>query len=51
MSIPSAILSLEALARKAEYTAEAFNSLNADAVLTKKQSHALESAGISDRGY
>lgn len=44
MSIPSAILSLEALARKAEYTVEAFNSLNSDAILTKEQSHALESA-------
>lgn len=44
MSIPSAILSLETLARKAEYTVKVFNSLNSDAILTKEQSHALESA-------
>lgn len=46
MSIGSAILSLEALARKAEYTAEAFDSLNSNAVLTKEHYHALESASM-----
>ncbi|MCJ1344894.1 hypothetical protein MMC31_003099 [Peltigera leucophlebia] len=44
MSIGSAILLLETLARKAEYTAEAFGSLNSKAVLTKEHYHALESA-------
>ena len=46
MSIGSAILSLEALARKAEYTVEAFNSLNPNATLTKQQYHALDSANM-----
>ncbi len=46
MSIGSAILSLEALARKAEYTAEAFDSLNPNATLTKQQYRALDSANM-----
>lgn len=46
MSIGSAILSLEALARKAEYTAEAFDSLNSNATFTKQQYHALDSASM-----
>lgn len=44
MSIQSAILALEALARKAEYTAEAFDSLNSNSTLTKQQYHALDSS-------
>lgn len=46
MSIGSAILSLEALARKAEYTAEAFDSLNSNATVTKQQYLALDSASM-----
>ena len=46
MSIGSAILSLEALARKAEYTVEAFESLNISAIVTKEQHNALESSSM-----
>lgn len=46
MSIGFAILSLEALARKAEYSTEAFDSLNSNATLTKKNNHALDSASL-----
>ena len=46
MFIGSAILSLEALTKKAEYTVEALNSLNPNATLTKQQYHALDSANM-----
>lgn len=46
MSIDSAILSLEALTRKVEYIVEAFDSLNSNAILTKQQYRALNSANM-----
>ena len=46
MSIGSAILTLEALARKAEHTAEVFESLSLSATVTKEQHNALESSSM-----
>ena len=44
MSVGSDILSLEALVRKAEYTADVFELSDPCTILTKEQHHALESS-------